>query len=385
MKHLISIFLILWLSVPVWCRTGDSVRYSVRKNMPVFYKEMKARLTFPLAWRHTKMKAFGEWKETARERLSECLGAIQPKSSFFAMKMADSISRNGYTSYKVEFNVSAWCRIPAYLLVPKGKGPFPGLVVLHDHGAHFSIGKEKVVRPFHVSDAVREDAEKWSNTCYDGQFPGDYFAAHGYVVLAIDALLWGERGNRDGPDYDVQQALAGNFMQMGMSWASFILTDDVRSVDLLASLPFVDKGNIGCVGFSMGAYRSWMLSALSDKIKASAAICWMNTTEELMTLQNNQNRGGSAYAMLVPGLVRYMDYADVASLACPKPALFFNGTRDKLFPVRGVDTAYAILKSVWQSQGAADRLITKLWDEKHFFNKEMQHETLGFLDRWLKR
>ena len=33
------------------------------------------------------------------------------------------------------------------------------------------------------------------------------------------------------------------------------------------------------MGFSMGGYRAWMLSALSDKIRAGAAICWMTTTD----------------------------------------------------------------------------------------------------------
>lgn len=110
----------------------------------------------------------------------------------------------------------------------------------------------------------------------------------------------------------------------------------------------------------------------------------MNTTEHLMTLTNNQNKGGSAFSMLIPGLRRYLDYPHVASIACPKPTLFFNGTQDKLFPVEGVKDAYSIMQSVWQSQEVSDRLVTKIWEEKHFFNKEMQRETLEFFNKWLK-
>lgn len=372
------------LSLSTASAQTDSAAYEVTANMPVFYRQMKQQLTYPLAWGKAEEKDFAKWKAQARHVLAECMQNIQPAPKAYAMEVTDREQREGYEACKIRFNLSEWSRVPAYLLVPEGKGPFPAIVLLHDHGAHFFIGKEKMVRPFHVAPEVMEDADKWAKQCYDGQYVGDYLARHGYVVLTVDALFWGERGRKEGASYEAQQALASNFLQMGASWGAFINVDDMRSAEFLASLPFVDKERVGSLGFSMGAYRSWMLAAMTDVVRASASVCWMNTTEHLMTLTNNQNKGGSAYAMLIPGLRRYLDYPHVASLACPKPTLFFNGTRDKLFPVEGVKDAYQEMEIVWKSQGASDRLVTKLWDEKHFFNKEMQKETLEFFDRWLK-
>lgn len=372
------------LSLSTASAQTDSAAYEVTANMPVFYRQMKQQLTYPLAWGKAEEKDFAKWKAQARHVLAECMQNIQPAPKAYAMEVTDREQREGYEACKIRFNLSEWSRVPAYLLVPEGKGPFPAIVLLHDHGAHFFIGKEKMVRPFHVAPEVMEDADKWAKQCYDGQYVGDYLARHGYVVLTVDALFWGERGRKEGASYEAQQALASNFLQMGASWGAFINVDDMRSAEFLASLPFVDKERVGSLGFSMGAYRSWMLAAMTDVVRASASVCWMNTTEHLMTLTNNQNKGGSAYAMLIPGLRRYLDYPHVASLACPKPTLFFNGTRDKLFPVEGVKDAYQEMEIVWKSQGASDRLVTKLWDEKHFFSKEMQKETLEFFDRWLK-
>lgn len=385
MKHkLLPLLFASLLSLSTASAQTDSAAYEVTGNMPVFYQQMKQQLTYPLAWGKAEEKDFAKWKAQARHVLAECMQNLQPAPKAYAMEVTDREQRDGYEARKIRFNLSEWSRIPAYLLVPEGKGPFPAIVLLHDHGAHFSIGKEKMVRPFHVAPEVMEDADQWASQCYDGQYVGDYLARHGYVVLAVDALFWGERGRKEGTSYDAQQALASNFLQMGASWGAFINVDDMRSAEFLASLPFVDKKRVGSLGFSMGAYRSWMLAALTDVVRASASICWMNTTEHLMTLTNNQNKGGSAYAMLIPALRRYLDYPHVASIACPKPTLFFNGTRDKLFPIEGVRDAYREMEAVWQSQGASDRLVTKLWDEKHFFNKEMQKETLEFFDRWLK-
>lgn len=385
MKHkLLSLLFASLLSLSTASAQTDNEAYEVTGNMPVFYQQMKQQLTYPLAWGKAEEKDFAKWKAQARHVLAECMQNLQPAPKAYAMEVTDREQRDGYEARKIRFNLSEWSRVPAYLLVPEGEGPFPAIVLLHDHGAHFSIGKEKMVRPFHVAPEVMEDADQWASQCYDGQYVGDYLARHGYVVLAVDALFWGERGRKEGTSYDAQQALASNFLQMGTSWGAFINVDDMRSAEFLASLPFVDKERVGSLGFSMGAYRSWMLAALTDVVRASASICWMNTTEHLMTLTNNQNKGGSAYAMLIPALRRYLDYPHVASIACPKPTLFFNGTQDKLFPIEGVRDAYREMETVWKSQGASDRLVTKLWDEKHFFNKEMQKETLEFFDRWLK-
>lgn len=381
MKRILYLCLAGMLSGLPCAAQTDTLHYGVKKNMPAFFEVLKSRLTYPLAWGTDTETDFTRWREKARTVVMECMQNLPPAPADYRLETVATEQRNGYEASKIWFNLSEWYRVPAYLLVPEGEGPFPAIVMLHDHGAHFTIGKEKMVRPFGVPAEVLADADDWANRCYDGQYAGDYFATHGYVVLAVDALFWGERGRQEGPDYDVQQALASNFLQMGASWSAFITCDDIRSAEFLATLPFVERQRIGCLGFSMGAYRSWMMAALTDCIQASASVCWMNTTDGLMTLDNNQNKGGSAYSMLIPGLRRYLDYPHVAGMACPKPTLFFNGTRDKLFPVAGVEQAYTTMRSIWQSQGADEQLVTQLWDEKHFFSKAMQQATLEFFNR----
>ena len=382
MKYIYFIFCMLFAGSLFAQKTVND--FEITSNMPVYYDHMKELLTYPMSWQSDKDKDFDEWRLRARDVLFDCMDIVQPAPDDYDMKVVDSEQREGYRALKVEFNISRWTRVPVYLLVPDGDGKFPSVVMLHDHGAHFQIGKEKMVRPFNDDPAIISDADSWVEKCYDGRYVGDYFARNGYVVLSVDALFWGDRGCAEGIDYDRQQALASNFLQMGASWGAYINMDDMRSVEFLSSLPFVDRERIGCLGFSMGAYRSWMLSSMTDLVKVSASVCWMNTTEYLMTVDNNQNKGGSAYSMLLPGIRKYMDYPHVASIACPKPSLFFNGSRDKLFPAAGVEDAYRQMREVWDSVGASDRLVTKMWDEKHFFNKEMQEEVLEFFNKWIK-
>lgn len=358
--------------------------YEIEWGEPIYYEQLIDRLTFPLAWENAGIADFGEWKAAAREKLFECMLALPPAAPF-EPEITATEQRDGYKVHKIRFNISGYARVSAYLLVPDGNGPFPALVMLHDHGAEFYIGKEKMVRPFGVDEAVARRAEEWAEACYGGRFVGDEYARQGYVVLSVDALFWGERGRREGVNfYDGQQALSANLLQLGMSWTGVVTADDVQSAELLASLPEVDEKRIGCVGFSMGAHRAWMLAAASDRIAATAAVCWMNTTRGLMTPQNNQLKGGSAYSMLLPGIRNWLDYAHVASIACPRPMLFFNGRQDKLFPVQGVEDAYRTLCGTWESQQAGQDLVTKLWDLPHTFNVPMQDEAQQFFDKYLK-
>ena len=354
--------------------------YEVLNNMPAFYQQLKQSLTYPLAWGNAPEKDFNRWRAQAREKLLECMQPAPPQADF-DMKVIESEQREGYTAQKIVFNVSGYSRVPAYLLVPEGKGPFPAVLLLHDHGAHFTIGKEKMVRPFNVSETVMQDADDWAVRCYDGQYVGDFLARNGYVVLAVDALFWGERGRKEYADYDAQQALSANLLQMGMSFGSLIAWDDIRSAEFLSSLPNVDKEKVGTMGFSMGAHRAWMTMAATDAVKAGSAVCWMNTTDSLMTLTNNQNKGGSAYSMIIPDIRRYMDYPHVASIACPKPMLFTNGTKDKLFPIEGVKSAYETMRQVWESQDAGEHFQTKIYDLPHFCSKEIQQAILDFFNK----
>ncbi|HDP34052.1 MAG TPA: hypothetical protein ENN29_02965 [Candidatus Hydrogenedentes bacterium] len=291
--------------------------------------------------------------------------------------------RDGYEARKLAFNISADERVAAYLLVPDGNGPFPAILALHDHGAHFTIGKEKVIRPLAGETEKLKDALEWTDKYYGGVFIGDELAKRGYVVFATDALYWGDRGRFEGAAYEAQQELGANLLQLGQSWAGVITWDDMRSAEFLQGLPEVSPEQIGCIGLSMGAHRTWNLCAATDIVKAGAAICWLGDTTTLMAEGNNQTRGQSAFSMIHPGLRNLLDYPHVAGIACPKPMLFFNGTEDALFPVPGVEASFDILQEVYESQGVADRLYTRLWPVPHEFNREMQQEAFAWLDAHL--
>jgi len=359
-------------------------RYEIRNNMPLFFDHFLAQKTFPLAWRNAAGEDFAAWNRQARSKIIECMLTLPPDAADNEYTITGSEKREGYTAYKIEFSVSAWSRVPAYLLVPDGEGPFPALVALHDHTAEFFIGKEKMVRPFDERAEVLERAVEFVTKNYDGRFTGDEFARNGYAVLAIDALFWGERGRVEGIDYDTQQALAYTMMQAGMCWNGLMTYEDSRCVSFVASLPFVDEYRVGAYGFSMGGHRTWMLSAVSEQVAAAASVCSMNTLEGMLRPGSNKLKGHSAWSMLLPDLANYLDLPHIASVTCPRPLMVINGSEDKLFPVDAVENAYNEMQEVWQSQNVPDRLVTGFYPSAHRFTAQMQADVLAFFDKHLK-
>lgn len=364
----------------------EYVKQEINANdrcLPTFYEALKAKMNFKLGWKDGNDPA--EWKKAGLEKARELI--IQNEDNTpFDMVVIDKEKRDGYTAQKVVFNISAESRVLAYLLIPKGKKnqKFPAALMLHDHGSNFVIGKEKMVRPFGKSEsdqAKLKRAEDWSKNYFAGTFPGDELAKRGYVVLSFDAFAWGDRSvERFGTGS--QQSLASNLFNMGTSFAGIIAQEDCRAAKLLASLPQVDNTRVACVGFSMGAFRSWQLAAISDDITAGIVSCWMGTMKSHMVEDDGQLKGNSAFSMLHPTIGKFLDYPDVAGLAAPKPMYFISGELDGINPLDGVNDAYDKMHKIWKANGAEDKLVTEIVPKMyHSFLPAQQKASYDWLDK----
>ncbi len=356
---------------------GCETQIADERNLPVFHGALKARLTYPLAYRGGDP---AEWHDRAMAAAAPLMLPYEAEAPF-APEVIDEVDRGSYVARRLAFNITDESRVAAILLLPKGGGAFPAALMLHDHGARFDIGKEKWVSPWY--DAARAaSAEEWAGKYFSGRYPGEELAERGHVVLATDGLGWGDR---EGNGYEAQQALAANLFNLGSSLAGLMALEDMRAAEFLSGLPESDPGRVAAVGFSMGAFRAWQVAALSPHVKAAVATCWMGTCEGLMVPGNNQLKGQSAWYMLHPGLPQLMDYPDVAALAAPKPMLVHAGAEDPLFPVASVEAAFARMHAVWDAFGDGAALATRIWEGKgHAFTADMQDAAFNWLEAALR-
>ncbi len=352
------------------------------RSFPLFYQQLKQRMQFSMGW-NDQIKDPQQWRAQGLAKARELIMPYDDQTAFNPVVIA-SQDRGSYSAQKVVFNISSDSRVMALMLVPKGEGPFPAALFLHDHGSKFDIGKEKFVKTWD-DEARLSSSQAWADKFFTGRYPGDELAKRGYVVLSIDAFGWGDR-SVEGFKTDSQQALAANLFNLGTSFASIIAQEDARAAEFLAEQPQVDKSKVAAIGFSMGAFRAWQVTALSDAITAGIADCWMGSMPGLMVPGNNQLKGQSAFSMLHPTIARYLDYPDIASLSAPKPLLVYAGGQDKLFPIDGVNQAFTKMHQVWDANDAADKLETRVWPDKgHTFTVDMQEAAFNWLDSQFER
>jgi dienelactone hydrolase len=368
-------------------------------NLYPFVQRQADRSPVSMSFLKPEFRDVKQWQKVARAKVFEHMFYAPPPVE----QRPDVIRRTDRGSYFEEyltFNTTPDLRVPAYVLVPKNaKLPAPAIIALHDHGAFYLWGKEKLI----ASEGEHPALTEFRRQSYGGKSTAVELVNQGYVVAIIDMFYWGERRmilDDDPPEYRDrpasmpeqqvrefnrrsqlgEQLVARSLFTAGITWPGVMLWDDIRTVDYVAGRPDVDKKRIACVGLSVGGYRSLMLAALDERVRTAVSVGFMKSYAAQIR-RNVINSTGFSFHLI--GLFRYLDLPDVAALIAPRPALFINGSKDRLFDQDGLKDAYNKIERCYAKAGARDRVLCRLYDAPHQFNVEMQAEAWQWLRKWL--
>ena len=363
-----------------------------------FVQKQADRSRFELSYLQGRFRGLAPWQKIARAKVLEHLfytpPAVAPQPEVIRRE-----DRGDYVQEYLTFQTTPDLRVPAYVLIPKhGTRPAPGIVLLHCHGGFYVWGKDKVVQ-LDDEPALLTDFKK---QLYGGTSLATELVRRGYVVITIDMFYWGERRmllDDDPPSYrdpqtmtkeDVaafnrrsqqgEQLVARSLLAAGITWPGVMLWDDMRTLDYLATRPEVDRRRLGCVGLSVGGYRSFVLAALDPRIKAAVAVGWMSSFGSHIR-RHIVNSIGLTFHIV--GLYRYLDLPDLAALIAPRSILVINGSKDSLFPPEGVKAAFAKIEQCFRKAGAPERQRCRLYEAPHQFNVQMQTDAWEWLERSL--
>ena len=230
----------------------------------------------------------------------------------FAAK--DRVEEDGYCRLPISYAGAEGDRIPAFLLLPEGDGPFAAVLVHHQHHGQRHLGKSEVCGL--AGDPL--------------QAFGPALARRGIVVLAPDSVCFEDR--RHGQSGTEPHALdvAQHFDEMcfrllrGDTLMRKVLDDSARAISLLRQHPQVDSARIGIMGHSYGGNTVLFHAPLDERIAfacSSGAACSF--------AYKMSHHVGIEMAEAIPGFASRFDVWDLVSCTAPRPMLLVSATEDK--------------------------------------------------------
>lgn len=362
-------------------------------------ERLAARGDFSHSFLNPRYKSVKEYRRHGLRVMLDALAATPPPVAANAevVHRADL----GYCiREKVLFNTTPEFRVPAYVHIPKGRsGRLPAIVDLHSHGGMFIYGKEKVIDFGENHPSLVE----YHKANYEGRPTATQLVRRGYVVITIDAFPFGERRIQLDEDlkygwdrwkYSVEDlrylngkcrtkesTIVKSLAYAGTTWPGIVAWDDMRTVDYLVTRPEVDAKRIGCVGVSLGGYRSLLLSGLDERIAAGCVVGFMSTVRPMI----RRHMDTHSFVHFIPGVHAKLDLPDAVALRVPKPLFVQQCRRDGLFPLNGMEESVAKLEAIYRKAGAPEAFRSQFYDEKHIFNVKMQDDAFAWLDSHLQR
>jgi dienelactone hydrolase len=235
--------------------------------------------------------------------------------------------------------------VPAYLVVPKGRGPFAAVIWGHWYWANSSMGNRKEF----LEEAV-------------------VLAQAGVVSLLIDGPL-----ARPG-----HQAIKDPFDERNASEFFQQVIDMRRGVDLLVGRRDVDRKRIAYVGHSYNAGVGALLSGVDRRFKAFVLMAGSmsdevgRATKEFRTFRE---KVGPEKVDAYVAKYSYLDQGKYVSHAAPAVVFLQYGSQEKFLNAERARLYAAIVSEPKQ---------LKIYDAPHALNAEARRDRIGFLTEQLK-
>jgi cephalosporin-C deacetylase-like acetyl esterase len=235
--------------------------------------------------------------------------------------------------------------VPAYLVVPKGRGPFAAVIWGHWYWANSSMANRKEF----LDEAI-------------------VLAGAGVVSLLTDGPL-ARPGHREIKD-PFDESRFAEFLQQ--------VIDMRRGVDLLFARKDVDQRRIAFVGHSYNAGVGALLSGVDRRFKAFVLMAGSMSDEVGRATKEFQAFRQKAGPEKVDALVEkysYLDQGKYVSHAAPAVVLLQYGSQETFLNAERAHLYAAVVSEPKQ---------LKIYDAPHALNAEARRDRIAFLTEQLK-
>jgi len=312
------------------------------------------------------------------------------------MKIEEETDCGSYVRRLIIYSSEPGGRVPAYLLIPKaalsGKQKVPG--ILCPHPTDNSIGHKVVVglggRPNRQYAA--ELAERGfvtlapaypllANYQPNRQYAAE-LAERGFVTLA--------------PAYPLLANYQPDLKALG--WESGTLKavwDNMRGLDLLESLPFVNaKAGFGAIGHSLGGHNSIYTAVFDQRIKVIVSSCGLDSYLDYMSGNPKvwEPEKGWCQTRYMLKLASYrgrleeipFDFHEMVGALAPRVCFISAPLKDSNFKWESVDRVAMAAAQVYKLHGKPQNLLVEHPDCDHDFPDAMREKAYGLFRTHLK-
>ena len=249
----------------------------------------------------------------ARERIRQFL-KFELVETAVSCEIGESAAQSGYVRQCITYTAADGDTILAFLLIPDGDGPFPAVLIHHQHASQRHLGKSEVA-------GITGDLL---------QAFGPALAQRGFVVLAPDSICFEDRRKHasgiEAHDRDDLQHFIemGDRLTQGDTLMRKVLSDASSGLALLAHHPQVDAARIGALGHSYGGNTTLFQAALEPRIAfaiSSGALC--------SYAYKRQHDIPLEMALIIPGFAARWDLHHLLQCIAPRPILIVSAADDQ--------------------------------------------------------
>jgi len=311
------------------------------------------------AFQVTTREGVAEWQASARPALRRLIGLETMEVSLQGhqptVELRDAEDLGDFTRQLGQIESEPDVRIPFWLLKPRGGGQFPLAVMPHGHEAqghdtYAGVSRDEEHRQRRVLEAQADVAVQ--------------AARHGFIAIAPNTRGFeptgvpdtnGRHGDRACRSQLIHCLLAGRTAIAERVW------DMQRITEWALTLPEVDGERVLMMGNSGGGVVTTYAAACDTRIRVAVPSC---------SFAPYVSREGFVHhcdCNLVPAILRFGDFHDVAGLIAPRHLLIVNGRKDALFAAAEVERAVAGVRAIYQAAGCPECFEHRWGPDGHRF------------------
>lgn len=297
------------------------------------------------------------WQAVARARLAALAGYRRETTPPTALHAADFPLPAGGVRRRLYLRARPGVDIPVHVIMPRnGARPAPVMLCFQgtNTGAHLSWGEVRF-----PADADMKG--------YDFALQA---AARGFVAVAVEQCCFGERGERALAPRSAAPCVDATMhaLLLGRSLMGERCSDVSAVVDWITAESAAlgaDPARICAMGHSAGGSVALFAAALDTRIAGALACGCLGFIRQ--TIGRRRDDQGQN---VIPGILAWMEMADVVGLVAPRPFVTVAGEADPIWPASGAVAVVQEARAIYEKLGGAQRLRCVTAPGGHMFRPE---------------